>query len=170
MIKSQLIAALLLSFVLVSFVLSGFGFVTLSISDIISYCLIILGLSLVYTAFTGNNKILVFIGTVLFLFGLILFLQYNFEISKSENFLLQQGLIIGGVGIFMSYLIDLKKKLLLIIALIPVTAGLTLLIFETTFSVSSFIDAIGSVLKSSWPIVVILIIIIIIFNRERNQK
>lgn len=168
MIKNQLIGILTVLFIVISVLLSIFEIAYVSVNDIFGYSFIILGSSLAYTAFIQNKKIIAFIGSATFLSGILLITLDNFEIYIKKNFILPIILIIAGCSLLIAYLTDFAKRILLLLALIFLTAGFTLFIFQKSFDFGIYYRSVLSLASIYWPIIVIMIFVIIIINRTEK--
>jgi len=167
-IKNHLIGILTVLFIVISVLLSIFEIAYVSINNIFGYSFIILGSSLAYTAFIKNKKLIAFIGSATFLSGVLLITLDNFEIYIQKDFILSIIMIIAGCSLLIAYLTDLAKRILLFLALIFLTAGFTLLIFQKSFDFGIYYRSVLSLVTVYWPIIVIMIFVIIIINRTEK--
>ncbi len=168
MIKNQLIGILTVVFIIISVLLNIFGIVYISGNNIFGYSFIILGSSLVYTAFIQNKKIIVFIGSATFLSGVLLIIHDNFEIYIRLDFILPIILLVAGCSLLMTYLTDFAKRILLLLALIFLAAGFILLIFQKSFDFEIYYRSVLSIIFVYWPIILIMIFVIIIINKTEK--
>jgi hypothetical protein len=167
-IKNQFIGILTVLFIVISVLLSIFEIAYVSVNDIFGYSFIILGSSLAYTAFIKNKKLIAFIGSATFLSGVLLITLDNFEIYIQKDFILSIIMIIAGCSLLIAYLTDFAKRILLFLALIFLTAGFTLLIFQKSFDFGVYYRSVLSLATVYWPIIVIMIFVIIIINRTEK--
>ena len=168
MIKNQLIGILTVLFIIISVLLNIFDIAYVSSSDIFGYSFIILGSSLVYTAFIQNKKTIAFIGSVTFLSGVLLIILDNFEIYIHQDFVLPIILLVAGCGLLMAYLTDFAKRFILLLSVIFLTAGFTLLIFQKSFDFGIYYRSVLSIISVYWIIILIMIFVIIIINRTEK--
>jgi len=167
-IKNQLIGILTVLFIIISVLLNIFEIAYISDNNIFGYSFIILGSSLAYTAFFQNKKTVAFIGSATFLSGILLIILDNFEIYIHQDFVVPIILIIAGCSLLMAYLTDFAKRILALLALICLTAGFTLLIFQKSFDFDIFYRSVLSILSVYWSIILVMIFVIIIINRTEK--
>lgn len=168
MIKNQLIGILTVSFILISVLLNIFEIVYISSNNIFGYSFIILGSSLVYTAFIQNKKIIAFIGSATFLSGILLIILDNFEVFIQQDFVPPIILIVTGSSLLMAYLTDSVKRILFLLSVISLTAGFTLIIVQKSFDFGIYYRSVLSIISVYWPIILIMIFVIIIINRTEK--
>ncbi len=168
MIKNQLIGILTVSFILISVLLNIFEIVYISSNNIFGYSFIILGSSLVYTAFIQNKKIIAFIGSATFLSGILLIILDNFEVYIQQDFVPPIILIVTGSSLLMAYLTDSVKRILFLLSVISLTAGFTLIIVQKSFDFGIYYRSVLSIISVYWPIILIMIFVIIIINRTEK--
>jgi len=168
-IKNQLIGILTVLFIIISVLLNIFEIAYISSNNIFGYSFIILGSSLAYTAFIQNKKTIAFVGSATFLSGILLIILDNFEIYIHQDFVVPIILIIAGCSLLMAYLTDFTKRVLVLLALIILTAGFTLLIFQKSFDFGIFYRSVLSIISVYWSIILIMIFVIIIINKTEKQ-
>jgi len=168
-IKNQLIGILTVLFIIISVLLNIFEIAYISSNNIFGYSFIILGSSLAYTAFIQNKKTIAFVGSATFLSGILLIILDNFEIYIPQDFVVPIILIIAGCSLLMAYLTDFTKRVLVLLALIILTAGFTLLIFQKSFDFGIFYRSVLSIISVYWSIILIMIFVIIIINKTEKQ-
>lgn len=159
-------AALVLGFIIVSVLLSLFGLIDIRTEDVFGYAIIILGLSLVYPAFKTDQKLMVFVGSGIFLTGMAMLVFGSFELNANEKFITPLLLIIMGISLFMVYISDTSRKLFFIISMITATSGVVLLYFQKPFGILKLIQSVIPVLGTVWPIFLILVVIAILIRRS----
>lgn len=168
MIKNQLIGILTVLFIIISVLLNIFNIAYVSGNEIFGYSFIILGSSLVYTAFIQNKKTIVFISTATFLSGILLIILEKFEIDIHREYVLPIVLLITGSSLLMSYFTDFAKKTLLLFSVIILTAGITILIFQEPLDLEIYYRALLSILSVYWAIILIVIFVIVLIARSDN--
>ena len=168
--QSKLILVYLLVFLSAIILLRMLGIIHVSNSELLGYALIIYGLSLFYSSFIEGKKTFLFVGTVLFLSGLLLFLIENFEFTNSNRLILPATVFILSIGSFMVFLSDIKQKLMLYISVILLTAGIGVTALMSTQGLPGFFDNIISITAKYWIILVILVIVIVLVGKETKAK
>ena len=77
--RNNLIIVYLVVFIIVLILLRSIGIIIINSDELIGYGLITFGLSLFYSAYIESRKLLIFIGSVVFLIGIFFFVMGNFE-------------------------------------------------------------------------------------------
>jgi len=157
---------IIISFILISLLLSVFGFISISFIDVLSYLLLIIGIAIVYTESIRRNRFSVFLGTIVFLMGVYFLVSENFSMNISEGMSIPLILIFAGAGLLTLHISTSTGKIFLVIALILITAGLTLLTANSSWKFSSFIKSIIPVFNLLWPVLIIIgVLILLLRNR-----
>jgi len=162
---NRTIAAFVLGFLIVSVLLSLFGLIDIRTEDILGYAIIILGLSLVYPAFKTEKKLMVFVGSGIFLTGIAVLVFSSFELNANEKFITPLLLIILGISLFMVYISDTSRKLFLIISVVTTIIGLVIIYLQKPFDILKLFQVVIPVLGVIWPIFLILVVIAILIRR-----
>ena len=144
-----------------------FGIINTSSGEILSYVLAAYGIVTVYLSMGKNKRLNLFLGTVIFLSGIILFVTNNFDFYKLSGILLPSVFLIIGVGFLMLFIDDPAEKTILTLTVIFIAFGLILTIILGTFSVHSFFNAIRYIAQKYWILAVILIMIILLMKKEK---
>jgi len=153
------LALIIILFIIVSFILSLFGIVSFAFTDILAYSLLVIGTALVYTETIRQNKLSIFLGTVIFLFGVYFLVTEKFNLNPGEEYYLPIILLFCGSGFLLLYILTSVRKVYLIGSLILITAGTTILIVTSHLAMKSFYIALLPVLEFLWPVVIILLIL-----------
>jgi len=153
------LAVIIVLFIIVSFLLSIFKVIDLTLTDILSYSLLVIGIALVYGESIRQNRLSIFLGSIIFLLGVYFLISENFELSNRDGMSVPIILIFAGTGLLVLHISNKAKKIFLIISIILLTAGLTLLIVNSHWSISSFFYSLLPVLNFLWPALIILILI-----------
>lgn len=158
------LALIIVLFIIVSFVLSLFKIISFVFTDILAYSLLVIGLALVYTETIRQSKVSVFVGTIIFLFGVYFLITENFNINPREEFYLPILLIFCGSGLLMLYILTNSSNIILIFSIIAFAAGTTILLIISNLAVKSFFLALLPVLNFLWPVLIILFILIFLMR------
>mgnify|MGYP003423040443 FL=1 len=153
------LAIIIILFIIVAFLLSILNVIDITLTNILSYALLIIGIALVYGESIRQNRISVFLGSIIFLLGVYFLISENFELNNSNGMSLPIILIFAGTGLLVLHISTKTKKIFLIISIILLSAGLTLLILNSHLSIGSFIQSLLPVLNFLWPAIIILIVI-----------
>jgi hypothetical protein len=165
-VNNRTIAALVLGFLIVSVLLTLFGIINLDPEDVLGYTIIILGLSLVYPSFKGKQRLLLFVGSSIFLTGVAVLVFSSFELHANTKFITPLLLLIMGISVLMVFILDSSRKIFLIISIISITSGLTLIYFQKPSKLLNVFQSALPVMSAIWPVFLILILIIILSRRD----
>ena len=163
----QSILIYLLTFLALSIILKLWGVIDFDNNEIWSYGLVFYGISLVYISFGNNQRGRLFIGSIIFLVGLLLFIISKFEFFSASTLVIPSILLIFSISFFMLFLDNLKEKSLLLISLVFFIAGTLYTLFRGEISFLSFINSIKLITLNYWPVVLIAVGIILVIHRER---
>ncbi len=163
----QSILIYLLTFLALSIILKLLGIIDFDNTEIWGYGLIFYGTSLVYISFGNNQRGRLFIGSIIFLIGLFLFIISKFEFFSVSTLIMPSLLLIFSISFFMLFLDNLREKSPLLISLILFIAGTVYTIFNGEISLPSFINSTAQITLDYWPVVLITIGIILIIHREK---
>ncbi len=168
--QRNLIIIYLLIFLSVIILLKMFGVIWIANNELLGYALIVYGLSLFYSSFIHGKKIFLFIGSILFLVGLLLFVTENFEFENTGLLVLPSSIFILSISSFMVYLSDTKQKLMGYLSAILLAAGIGVTALISTQGIPGFFGNVVAVAGKYWTIIVILIIVIILVSKESKEK
>lgn len=164
---NKTIAALVLGFLVVSILLSLLGIIDIRAEDVLGYAIIILGLSLVYPAYRSNQKLIIFVGSGIFLTGIAIIIFSSFELNAGAKFITPLLLIITGISLLVVYLSEISKKIFLIISVIALTSGTVMIYYQKPSGIAHIISSVYPVIEVVWPVFLILVVIIIL-TRNRD--
>jgi len=164
MMKLNDIAVVIVIFIIISLILSFFNILSLSFSDILSYSLVTIGIVLVYSEVVRQNKLLIFIGSVVFLTGIFFLITENFNVHATKDMRLPIVLIFSGSGLLIVHISTSTKKIFLLASVILLSAGLTLLLINSHWKLGSFIQSVLSVVNFLWPVFIIIIILVLLLR------
>ena len=153
------LALIIVLFIIVSFLLSILNVIDITLTNILSYALLIIGIALVYGESIRQNRLSVFLGSIIFLLGVYFLISENFELKTRDGMSVPIILIFAGTGLLVLHISTKTKKIFLIISILLLSAGLTLLIMNSHLSIGSFIQSLLPVLNFLWPAIIILIVI-----------
>lgn len=158
------LAIIIVLLIIISFILSAFNISPVALSNILAYSLLIIGVAVVYTETIRQNRFSVFIGSIIFLFGVYFLITENFNLIIPEDFYIPLILIFGGTGLLMLYIATATQKLFLYISIIFLTAGITLIIANSHWGISTFIHSFLPVLSFLWPMLIVFLLLIFLMR------
>nr|MCU0406598.1 hypothetical protein [Ignavibacteriaceae bacterium] len=112
------LAIIIVLFIIVSFFLSIFKIISITITDILSYSLLIIGIALVYGESLRQNRLTVFIGAIIFLLGVYFLITDNFNLNIGEGTSISLILILAGSGLLVLHISTSTKIIFLIVAIV----------------------------------------------------
>ena len=96
---NNLLIVYLITFLAALIFLRALGFITVSDSELAGYGMMIYGLSLFYSSYIQKRKLLLFIGSGIFLSGVVFFLIGNFDLWNIEQLLIPALLFIFSISL-----------------------------------------------------------------------
>jgi hypothetical protein len=158
------LALIIIIFIVVAFLLSVFNIISLAITQILAYSLLVIGIALVYSETIRQNKLSVFLGSVIFLFGIYFLISENFNLNLKDEVYVSLILIFLGTGILILYITLSTKKILLTISLIFLSSGIALFIAYSNWNFKSFFASILPILGFLWPVIIIIAILVFLLR------
>jgi len=166
MAKSQPIIIYALTFLIITLFLKFFGLLNVDNNELLAYTFIFYGISSVYISFGRNKRLQLFIGTAIFLIGIVFFLISNFAIFSSSGLIFPSTLLILGISCWMLFLDNTNDKAILFVSIIFILLGIIYSISVGAMRVGSFVSSILSITAKYWAIVIITLIIVLLLKRD----
>ena len=160
------LAIIIVLFIIVSFFLSIFKIIPITLTDILSYSLLVIGIALVYGESLRQNRLTVFLGSIIFLLGVYFLISENFNLNISGGTSISLILILAGSGLLVIHISTSTKIIFLIISIIFLSAGLILLIVYSHWSFGSFLLSVLPILNYLWPVLIILFVLVILLKNK----
>jgi hypothetical protein len=162
--KLNNLALVTIMFIIISFILSAFDIISIELTEILAYSLLVIGIALVYTETIRQNRVSVFIGSIIFLFGIYFLITEHFNLNIGEDFYVPLILIFGGTGLLILFITTVTQKIFLYLALIFLSAGIAIIITNSHWGLKVFFLAFIPVLNSIWPILIFFLILIFLMR------
>jgi hypothetical protein len=162
-------ALLIILFIVLVFLCSFFGIISVSLTEIISYSLLIIGISLVYNETIRQNRLSVFLGSIIFLLGVYIIVLENFNLNLSERLSVPTILFFAGSGLLVLHISTSTKIIFLVLAAFFLSAGVTLFIINSHFHINTFVQSILLISNILWPVLIVLAIFVFLM-RDKNLK
>ena len=159
------ILTFLLLFFIAATLLRIINVIALDVEELYGYGFILYGIATVYTTFGEENKVMLFLGSVIFLLGIVISLPAHFDIIRISDLFLPSALLIGGISLFVVYLDDTKNIILLIASFILLLSGTVLVFISRTIIIPVFFESILDFIVVYWPVLLIVSGITIILKR-----
>lgn len=164
MIKINDLSLVIIIFAFLLILLSFLNILSTSFSDILSYLMIAVGLILVYSEIIRQNRVLIFLGSIIFLVGIFFLITDNFYVELNSNMSVPIILIFAGSGLLLVYITTSTKNIFFLASVILLSVGLTLLLVSSHWKIGLFINSILPVINYIWPVVLVVIIIILLLR------
>lgn len=169
MFKNHSIIAYLLVFLVLSILLKIVGIINIGYTELAGYVLIFYGIGTVYVSMGKNRKKLLFIGAVLFLVGVELFITSNYDFLKLSNIVLPSIFFILGTAFLILFIDDLPNKLLLAISVIFLISGIFFFTKLGTFNLNDFLKSTLSISMKYWPVIIIVTALILLLKKNNKN-
>lgn len=166
MTKLNYLLIIILAFIFIYLLLLIAGVIATSLNEILSYCLITMGIFFVYYESTRKNIFMIFSGSVLFLLGIFFIIVEQFNLKTSDSIAIPLLLILIGTGLLIVYIVAVGKKIILVISVIGLTAGITVLTLQGHTQPDTFLKSILSVINYLWPVFVLTLLIVILIRKQ----
>jgi hypothetical protein len=158
------LAIIIVLLIIISLILSAFDISPIALTNVLAYSLLIIGVAVVYIETIKQNRFSVFIGSIIFLFGVYFLITENFNLNIPEDFYIPLILIFGGTGLLMLYIGIATRKIFLFISIIFLTAGITLIIVKSHCGVVTFVHSFLPVLNFLWPMLIVFLLLIFLMR------
>ena len=167
--KSQPILSYTFSFLILAIIFKVIGLLHIENEELLAYTFVFYGISSVYLSMGQDKKFRVFLGTVVFLTGIVFFIINNFDIISLTKIILPSIILILGAGCFMLYMDNTNDKAILYVSLFLILVGLVYSISIGSMKPGYFIYSAYQVILKYWIIIIIALIIFTAIKRENNN-
>lgn len=162
----QSILIYLLTFLALSILLKLWGIIDFDNVEIWGYGLIFYGISLVYLSFGNNQRGRLFIGSIIFLSGLFLYIINKFEFFRVTPLIVPGLLLLFSISFFMLFLDNYRDRTVLLISVLFFISGTIVTIYNGEISLPVFFNAVWHIILNYWPVVLIALGMILIIHRD----
>ena len=163
----QSILIYLLTFLALSILLKFWGIIDFDNREIWGYGLIFYGISLVYISFGNNQRGRLFLGSIIFLSGLFLYLISKFEFFQVSVLIIPALLLLFSISFFMLFLDNYHDRTVILVSILFFISGTVVTLFNGEISFPVFLNSIWHIVLNYWPVVLIAVAIILIIHREK---
>lgn len=146
------------------------GFIGLLYSEIISSVLMLSGLGVVYFSFGTNRRLLLFVGTQLFLGGILITLNDKFLLEDISTLFLSALSTAIGFGFLFLFLNEHNRKIYFLISAFFLITGLLMTALHGTIDFTEIIPIFIEVVAVYWLLIILtgLALIIYLFVNKRS--
>jgi hypothetical protein len=167
--NSKLIIIYLLVFAAVLILLRTAGTIEINNNELLGYVLMIYGLSLFYSSFISKQNILLFVGSAIFMSGVLFFIIGNFELANLGQLMIPAAIFILSISSLMLFISDKANRTSIYAAIILFAAGIGVLALMGTQGIDKFFENTIIISEIYWPVLVILLAVVVLINRESKQ-
>lgn len=160
------LAILIVLFIIISFLLSIFRIISITLIDILSYSLLIIGIALVYSESIRQNRLSVFLGSIIFLLGVYFLVSENFNLNIKEDMSIPIILIFAGSALLVLHISTSTKIIFLVISILLISAGIALFIVNSHWNIESFLLSVLPTLNFLWPVLIIIIVLALLLRNK----
>ncbi|MCU7500488.1 MAG: hypothetical protein HF309_14545 [Ignavibacteria bacterium] len=165
--NNQSTLSLVFIFILLVYVLKLFGIITLSTGKIISYAFLLYGIVSVHLTLGTHRRAGLFLGTSIFLTGVVLFIVEYFDIIQPGVLVLPSLLFIVGIGFLMLFFDDYSNRVFLYTSGVLVFFSFLSAFLTKKVPLFGFAGRIASGLLDYYPVFIILLGVYFLLNRKR---
>lgn len=169
MFKNYSIITYLLIFLALSTLLKIAGIINITYTELTGYALIFYGIGTVYVSMGKNKKNILFIGAVLFLVGVLLFITSSYDFIKVSNIVLPSIFFILGTAFLILFIDDLSNNLLLVISIIFLISGIFFFTKLGNFNLTDFLKSTLSISIKYWPVIIIVTALILLLKKDNKS-
>jgi hypothetical protein len=167
--RQQSIFIYILAFVIISILLKAFGIINFENTEILGYALIFYGISLVFISFGTTMRGSLFLGTTVFLTGVLIFLFNNFTFVDTSLIILPSIFFISGISFLMLYIDDSSHNVLLYVSGIFLLTGIIVTFIFGSPEFVSFFRAVPVIFVKQLPLIIIIILLLVLLRRRDNK-
>lgn len=142
------------------------GITQVNFEDNLYYLLQFIGLVFVFTSMGKNKRGILFLGSVLFMWGVIWFVKDNYEILNLTKIVIPSILISIGAGFFLLYIDNLKESIFLVLSLVLFGVTILFILFTKDHPVILTADRVALNILGFWPVLIALVGIGLLLNRN----
>jgi hypothetical protein len=145
------------------------GIISVNNNELIGYGLIIYGLSLYYSSFVAGRKLLLFLGSGLFLSGVVFLIAGSFDIQNNEQLFIPATLFVLSISSLMLFLFDRTNRTSVYASVILFAGGIGAMALVSPYGINNFFNNVIAFTKVYWPVIIILAAVVILVNRETKK-
>jgi len=136
----------------------------------VGYALIFYGINLVYTSFGQSRATILFMGSSLFLVGLLLFLLNNFSFADPGEIIFPSILFIVGINFLMLFLDNPDRRKYLAVSVTSIISGIIVTAILGSVTIKSFYKTALDISAKYWPVLLVAVVLLFIIHREGKKS
>lgn len=169
MTASKYLLILIIVFIWSSVLLSLFNVINITFTDIITYSLILLGVTLFYPSFTRKYSPGIFLGSSVFLIGIIFFVSIQYELLNTSQFFLPALLLVIAFSLLLIFIAEPSDRKFLYIALLLFSIGIYTLFDRGNPAGDTFFSALINLFGRFWIVALLLAAAISVLKLEKKK-
>ncbi|RPI66198.1 MAG: hypothetical protein EHM47_17230 [Ignavibacteriales bacterium] len=166
MYKASPVILYFIIFIVTAVILRISGIISFTSIELLSYVLMFSGVTAVYYAFGNDRKGLLFIGSTIFLIGIIVYVNARFDLEDTRQLLFPSVMLIMGIGFLLLFMDASSQKLFLTLSLIFIIGGLLFIFIFRSFAFSALAESLWSMIKDYWIVFLIVAGLLFILRKE----
>lgn len=167
--KHHWIFVYIITFVFIAILLNAFGITSLKNGEILSYALAFYGLGLVFISFGTARRGSLFLGTIVFLVGIVIFIRNHYSFEDNSKVIIPSIFLILGISFFMLFLDETSHRVLLYVAIVFSIVGLLFTILSGSPGIITFFKAIPEIILKVLPLLIIAVLLIVLLRSNRGH-
>lgn len=160
------LALIIIFFIIIFFFLSIFKIISVPFTDILSYSLLIIGITLVYGESLRQNRLTVFLGSIIFLLGVYLLVSGHFNLNIDASMSIPLILILAGSGMLVLHISTSTKFIFLLISVLLLATGIAYFIIKSHWSFGSFFQSVPPIINFLWPVIIIIVVLVLLLRNK----
>ena len=148
--------------------LNSVGLLQINYENNFYYLLQFIGLVFVFTSMGKNQRAVLFLGSVIFMAGIIFFVKDNYEILDYTKIVIPSILICFGTGFFLLYIDNVKENSFLVLSLVIFSVALFMISYTKDFSMIKLANRVSYNILGFWPVLLLLLGVGLLLNRNRK--
>ncbi len=169
MTTSKKMLIIIVAFIWLLILGSLLDIVKISFNEIFSYTLVLLGMSIFYPSFIIKNDLGIFVGSICFLTGTILFISSRYDLYNTTALIIPASLLILAFSLLMIFIGDTSDRKFFYISLFIIVVGLLTFLDRGNPTLTSLTDSVLSVPKLFWPIALLVAASLIVLVLEKKE-
>lgn len=172
MTTSKYLLVLIIVLIWISVLMNLFNVININFTEIITYTLLLLGITLFYPSFRSKYNPGIFIGSSVFLTGIVFFVSQHYELSDTSQLILPAIILVIAFSLMLNFAADLSDRKFLFIGLFLLVIGLFTLYDRGHPGVGTFISALVNLFGKFWIIALLAVVTIVVIKLEKkiNQQ
>jgi len=135
-----------------------------------AWLLMIYGFASVLVSLGSQRKGYLFISTVIFLVGIVLYISNQYMFLNPKALIFPSSLFIIGSAFLMLFIDDSSDKVFLYASGVLIFFALISVWFTRSFGIMKFVNSLSSIIIDYSPVFIILIGISILVSRKKNNR